>query len=178
MIKLVPIEEGHLGELRDWRNSSWLRPFVREHRLLNMINQRDWLDHISRSDKVEMFGIVRQVGDGIETPGVCGAGFELLGVCGLGNISWTNRTAEVSIYIVPKFQREGVATRTLEALQHKAFEEFNLHRLWAEIFEFNSASIALFQKCGYSVEGRLRKHVFKHGKYQDSLIYGLLREEI
>jgi len=170
-IRLRALEQTDLEQLRDWRNSDWLRPFVREYRLLNMINQRDWLDHISRSREVEMFGIeaffiandtVRQ--------------WNLIGVCGLTNINWANRTAEISLYIKPSHQGEGIGAQVLEALRQKAFGEFNLHRLWAEIYSNNQASIRLFEKCGYAKEGVQREHVFKQGEYHDSLIYGLIKQ--
>ena len=160
-IQLRQIEVEDLPQLREWRNDDQLRRYVREYRLLNMVNQRDWLDYISRSRDVEMFSI--ETGDGLG------------GVCGLCYINWVNRTAEVSLYVAPALRDTNIAAQALVFLQHKAFEEFNLHRLWAEIYEFNLGNIELFEKCGYILEGRLHKHVFKLGKYHDSLMYGLLR---
>lgn len=171
-MRLRAIEESDLPQLRDWRNSDWLRPFVREHRLLNMVNQRDWLDHISGSREVEMFGIEAMfiANDVVRQ-------WHLIGACGLCYIDWVNRTAEVSIYVAPGHQRQGIAQMALGLLRQKAFGEFNLHRLWAEIYSNNPASVGLFEKSGYSLEGRMHAHVFKQGRYYDSLIYGLLRRE-
>ena len=160
-IQLRQIEVEDLPQLREWRNDDQLRRYVREYRLLNMVNQCDWLDYISRSRDVEMFGIE--------------AGDVLVGVCGLCYINWVNRTAEVSLYAASALRDVNIAAQALVLLQHKAFEEFNLHRLWVEIYEFNLGNIELFEKCDYVLEGRLRKHVFKLGKYHDSLMYGLLR---
>lgn len=161
-MRLRAIEERDLSQVRDWRNDDRLRHTFREYRLLNMVNQCSWLDHISRSHEVEMFGIERN-----------GA---LVGVCGLCNINWVNRTAETSIYVAPDLQYPEVAAKALYFLKQKAFEEFNLHRLWVEVYEFHTAKIALLQQGGYVLEGRLRKHSFKQGRYFDSLMYGLLRE--
>lgn len=173
-IKLAALEQTDLGQLRDWRNSDWLRPFVREYRLLSMNNQVDWFNHISSSDKVEMFGIEIEIINVLSVDS-CTRSRELIGVCGLCNINWVNRTAEISLYIEPDKQGAGIGLQTLELLRQKAFEEFNLRRLWAEIFEFNTASIALFEKCGYEIEGNMREHIFKQGRYHNSLIYGLIR---
>jgi UDP-4-amino-4,6-dideoxy-N-acetyl-beta-L-altrosamine N-acetyltransferase len=162
-VRLVSLNREDLETLREWRNSDWLRPYVREYRLLSMVNQRDWLDHISRSREVEMFGVDFYGG--------------LIGVCGLCNVNWVNRTAEISLYIASAHQGKGFASQVLDLLRQRAFGEFNLHRLWAEIFDFNVASIALFQRSGYTLEGRLRQHFLKLGQYRDILIYGLLREE-
>jgi len=167
-VRLRQLEEEDLAQLRDWRNDDRLRHGFREYRLLNMANQRDWFSHISRSREVEMFGIELEVISKIPTR-------KLVGVCGLCNINWVNRAAEVSLYIVP--ERPGVSELALELLRQKAFEEFGLRRLWAEVYDFRAVSIARLERCGYVLEGRMREHVFKQGKYHDSLIYGLLREE-
>jgi len=99
----------------------------------------------------------------------------LVGVCGLCYINWVYRTAEISLYVAPGWEITDVGAKALELLKQKAFEEFNLHRLWAEVYEFDTAKIALFEGAGYVLEGRLREHAFKLGKYHDSLMYGLLR---
>jgi RimJ/RimL family protein N-acetyltransferase len=166
--RLRQIEAEDLPQLRDWRNDPRLRHSFREHRLLNMLNQRDWWERVSRDNRTEMFGI--------EAP-LLQPGWTLVGVCGLCYISWVNRTAEVSIYIGPDYWRRGLAARTLRLLATKAFGEFNLQRLWAEIHGFNVSSVKLFEAAGYVLEGTLRRHIFIQGQYHDSFMYGLLREE-
>lgn len=160
-IKLRAIEESDLTQLRDWRNDDRLRHYFRGSRLLNMVNQHDWLGHISSSPEVEMFGIE--------------ADEVLVGTCGLCYINWVYRTAEVSVYVAPHLWVTGIAIQALRLLQRKAFEEFNLHRLWTEVYEFHLAKITLLEQYGFVLEGRLREHTFKSGRYYDSLMYGLLR---
>jgi RimJ/RimL family protein N-acetyltransferase len=161
MIRLRAIEESDLPQLRDWRNDDRLRFTFREYRLLNLVNQQDWLEYTFRSREVEMFGI--------EADGT------LAGVCGLCYINWICRTAETSIYVAPDLKHPGVAESALELLKHKAFEEFDLRRLWSEVYEFDTVKVALLEQCGFVLEGRLREHVFQQGSYHDSLMYGLLR---
>ena len=161
-LKLRQIEERDLPLLRDWRNKDEIRERCREYRLLNMVNQREWFEYISTSKDVAMFGIER--------------GGSLIGICGLCHINWVNRTAEVSLYIGPEELRgKGFGRQALQMLKVKAFEEFNLHRLWAEVYGFNVASMTLFESCGYEREGILKEHIFAKGQYWDSIIYGLPR---
>lgn len=162
-VTLRQIEEKDLEQLRDWRNADWLRPYVREYRLLNMVNQHDWFERISRSLTDAMFAIM--------------ADDELAGVCGLCNINWKNRTAEVSLYIEIDHQGQHIAIQTLRLLQEKATRDYNLHRLWAEIFAFNEASPGLFEKADFVYEGRMIDHVWKEGHYADSLIYGWIVQD-
>lgn len=174
-IEFRAIEKRDLLQLQIWRNSDWLRQFMREYRLLNMFNQEQWFEYISTSRDVEMYGIERvplSYDPGvvwIRLPG-------LVGVCGLTYINWVNRTAEVSLYVAPKHQEEGIGLQALEFLEHKAFDEFNLHRLWAEIYDFNRASLKLFEKAGFRCEGVLRQHVYKNGVYHNGLMYGLVKD--
>jgi len=159
-MNLRQLEREDLPQLRDWRNSDWLRPYVREYRLLNMENQEEWFRSLSSRD-VEMFGI--------ELAGV------LIGVCGLTHINWVNRTAEISIYVARGARGYGVGSEALERLEEIAFDRYNLNRIWAEIYDHNEASIKLFEKAGYLLEGRMRQHVYKEGAWRDSLLYGRLR---
>jgi len=178
-IRLRAIEEADLPQLLRWRNDDQPRHTFREYRLLNMINQRDWLDHISRSREVEMFGIELAFEGGVSTVGhsitVTVGGWQLIGICGLCNINWVNRTAEVSLYIARQYQ--GVVPPALGLLRQKAFGEFNLHRLWTETYDFRVGRIAILEHCGYAREGAMREHVFKHGKYRDSIIHGMVNNE-
>ena len=160
-VTLRALEESDLLHLRDWRNADWLRPYVREYRLLNMVNQLEWFKGISSSRDVAMFGIL-----------ISG---DLSGVCGLTNINWVNRTAEISIYIIPKQRGRGAAVATMLELEKVAFEDYNLHRLWAEVYAFNVPGCSLFDVCGYDQEGRMVQHVFKNGQYHDSLLYGKVK---
>ena len=157
------IERWDLKLLRDWRNLDEIRSRTREYRLLNMVNQEDWFESMSRNRSNEMYLISLD--------------FISVGVCGLCNIDWVNRNAEVSVYIGAEYARRGgIGTAALKMLERKAFDEFNLHKLWAEIYSNNPISVALFEKCGYVEEGRLKEQVFKGGQYLDSVFFSLYRE--
>jgi len=158
------IEREDLKRLRNWRNRDDIRSVTREYRLLNMVNQEDWLEDISRDKNNEIF--IVEIGDScVWVP---------IGVCGLCYINWVNRNAEVSIYIGnKKYRGRGLGRKILKFLESKAFKEFNLYKLWAEIFSNNISSIALFKSCGYVEEGRLKRQVFKDGEYQDSVFFSL-----
>ena len=158
---LRPIEVEDLAALRDWRNQ--LRKQCREYRFLNMVNQKDWFEEMSRDRSMQMLAIEH---DG-----------ELAGVCGLAYIRWTFRSAEVSLYVAPEFQGMGIGKEALWELIHLGFGELNLHRLWAEIFEFNDPAIKLFEGAGFRCEGRLKDSAFWDGRYYASFIYGKVRDD-
>ncbi len=173
MIRLRALEREDLRQLRDWRNDPEIFSRVREYRFLNIENQEAWFDSLRDDRRTIMFGIVKDLTvelDPMES--------FLIGVCGLTGIDWVGRKGEISIYIGLAEQRgKGQGLKILDLLAAYAFRECNLQRLWAEVFVNNIPSLRLFAKAGFTEEGRLRSHAFKSGKYQDSILFGLLRNE-
>ena len=72
--------------------------------------------------------------------------------------------------------RASAPTR-LRALVAFAFRELNLHRVWLRVYEENTRARRSYEKVGFVVEGRLRQDRFHGGRYTDTLVMGLLREE-
>jgi len=166
MIRLRALEREDLKQLRDWRNDPDIFSRVREYRLLNMENQEAWFNSLRDNRQTIMFGVINQLIG------------KIIGVCGLINIDWIGRKAEISIYIGDKsYRQKGLGIEILNALAKYAFEECNLNRLWAEVYESNQAGRRLFIKAGYAEEGVLLSHAYKNGRYQNSHIYRLLRDE-
>jgi L-amino acid N-acyltransferase YncA len=64
------------------------------------------------------------------------------------------RTAEVSIYIAPEWQRRGIASELLAEAVERA-PAFGLAVLLGFIFGHNVASLGLFQRFGFEPCGRL-----------------------
>jgi L-amino acid N-acyltransferase YncA len=77
-------------------------------------------------------------------------------------------TAEVSVYVHPVAQRQGVATRLIQATEAAARER-DLHALVAVIDVAHSASISLFQRFSFVEGGRLREVGWKFGEWRDEV---------
>ena len=86
------------------------------------------------------------------------------------------RSAEVGYWLGEPFWAQGIATRALKALTEYAFAEFDLARLYAEVFEWNPASCRVLEKAGFEYEGRMRKSATKNGQTIDQFLYALIRE--
>jgi len=164
-ILLREIRYDDLKQLKDWRNSDYIRPFVREFKPLSMVNQKKWFESLCDSNNI-MFAIedVRNVG--------------LIGCCGLTYINWKDGNAEVSIYIGKKdWQGKGNATKALRLLLEYGFNELRLYRIFATIFEYNEKSIKFFEKNGFKFEGKHRGARFWNGKYYNEHMYSILSNE-
>jgi RimJ/RimL family protein N-acetyltransferase len=132
-----------------------------------MINQKQWFESLNSHNPPNdlMFGITTKDN-------------KLLGVCGLTYINWKNSSAEASIYIGDSdWQGKGVGKESLIMLLDFGFREVGFHRIWAEIYEFNEASIRLFENVGFKREGLCRDVLWRQGKWNSSFLYSILHEE-
>lgn len=101
-----------------------------------------------------------------------------IGIATLINIDWKNRRADHGIKLAKRENRiKGIGTDTVMAIMKYAFDELQLNRLDGSWFDENVASQKLYQKCGWKVEGRIRKCIYKNGKYRDLVIVGILKDE-
>jgi RimJ/RimL family protein N-acetyltransferase len=101
----------------------------------------------------------------------------LIGEAGFKNIKWLNRKAELNIIIKREFRKRGYAKETLSELIEYGFMTLNFHRLEAEIYHYNEASIKLAENFGFIKEGELREAKYLNGKYHSIVRYGLLKRE-
>lgn len=101
-----------------------------------------------------------------------------LGLATLTGIDWKNRRATHGIKLVNKRSRtRGIGTDVVMAIMRYAFDELQLNRLDGSWFEDNIASQKLYTKCGWVVEGKKRKYIYKNGEYRDLVVVGVLNEE-
>lgn len=57
------------------------------------------------------------------------------------------------------------------------FKKLKLNRIYAKTISQNIASWKLLESCGLVREGTLRKSLFERGRWNDLLMYSILKEE-
>ena len=57
------------------------------------------------------------------------------------------------------------------------FETLNLNRISLRVYEYNPRGIKAYEKAGFKQEGVLRQDVYRLGKYWDTIVMAVLREE-
>jgi RimJ/RimL family protein N-acetyltransferase len=103
---------------------------------------------------------------------------ELLGDVQLADINWRDRTATLGGSVSRLTDRgTGHGTDAARTILRHGFRELGLHRVDGETAEFNTAARQVMDKLGFREEGRRRQALYRAGRYWDSVIYGLLREE-
>jgi RimJ/RimL family protein N-acetyltransferase len=128
-----------------------------------MKDARIWLDMVVGLKPETSFAIA--VGDEV----VGGIGFTLQPDVG-------HRSAEIGYWLGEDFWGRGIGTDAVKAATEYAFASFDICRIFAHVFEWNGASVRVFEKAGYTFEGRLRKSVTKDGKTIDQLMYAVVRD--
>ena len=72
---------------------------------------------------------------------------------------------------------KGYGSDTMRTLIHYLFQTMNLNRVQLETWSGNVRAIRSYEKCGFVVEGQLRNDAYIDGKYYDTIVMGLLKEE-
>ena len=104
---------------------------------------------------------------------------KLIGHVGLYKIDRIANKTEFGILLADDESRgRGYGTKATKMMVDYAFQTLGLHKVTAEVLSENAPSIAMFKKCGFSVDGRLRDDVYKNGRYYDVLAMSILKEDI
>ena len=77
----------------------------------------------------------------------------------LGEAYWGNKIISTAIMDVVKY----------------TFANYDIHRIYAGVFEYNVASMRVLEKAGFVKEAVLRKSLTKEGKLFDEHIYAKYR---
>ena len=104
---------------------------------------------------------------------------ELIGAIGINPQEDVNRfSAEIGYWLAESFWGKGIVTDALRVFTKYVFENFDLIRIFANVFEGNIASEKVLLKVGYKKEAILKEAVFKNEKFLDQYIYAILKNEI
>lgn len=101
-----------------------------------------------------------------------------IGYLELDGINWVHGVSGLALGIGnPACRGKGYGTdATLLALRY-AFQELNLHRVTATVFSYNTPSLAMCDKIGFTREGAFREYLQRDGQRFDMLLLGMLRHE-
>ena len=94
-----------------------------------------------------------------------------VGFVDLQNFEPLHHRAEVGIVIVPEQQRKGLAKEALRLLASYVSAHLGIHQLYALVPEYNTASVALFHKCGYKQTAILRDWLSTPSGWQSVLVF-------
>jgi len=161
--------------LREWRpgDAASLARHANNPRVAR--NLRDLFPNpYTHDDAVEW--IVRHAGATQPTQFAIVAGDDAVGGIGLTAMSDVfHRSVEIGYWLSESFWGRGIMAQAVRAVTAYAFSHLDVAHVFAGVFETNRASARVLEKAGFTLEGRLRRHVTKNGVTMDELVYGMIR---
>ncbi|KAJ3343857.1 hypothetical protein HDU93_005140 [Gonapodya sp. JEL0774] len=83
---------------------------------------------------------------------------------------------EIGYYLDANYRGKGIMPMVVTKLCELGFGELGLERISANIFAYNHASARVVEKCGFVLEGRLRKYYRKDGALIDGQLWARVKE--
>lgn len=105
-------------------------------------------------------------------------GIGFIGQCLLHHFDETARKCELGITIGDRdYWGRGYGRDAVKLLLKYAFRLRNMERVWLSVSGTNERAIRAYRACGFTEEGRLRRHIWLDGAYDDLVYMGVLRDE-
>jgi ribosomal-protein-alanine N-acetyltransferase len=101
-----------------------------------------------------------------------------VGKCGFHSWYPDHRRAEIGYgFTDENYKGKGLMTEALKEMIKYGFEKMELNRVEAFVGPNNPASLKLIRSLGFTEEGQLREHYYKHPRLEDSICFSLLKKE-
>jgi RimJ/RimL family protein N-acetyltransferase/predicted Fe-S protein YdhL (DUF1289 family) len=103
---------------------------------------------------------------------------EMVGYFRISNHSHENRNLYIGADIEESHRGKGIATIAYPMMVQKLFSERKLNKISLEVLSNNARAYNLYKKLGFVVEGSKRLDVWRNGKWLDSIIMSITRQEL
>jgi len=167
-VQLTALMEDDLPTIAKWyQDTEFMRLLdARPAHPKSTISLHTWLDEAQKASDGYLFGVRLLENDA------------LIGYIELDSILWTHGAAWFSIAIgAREYWGQGYGTEATRLVLEFAFEELNLHRVQATVFNYNRRSMAMFERLGFRREGVYREFIHRDGERYDMILYGILCRE-
>jgi RimJ/RimL family protein N-acetyltransferase len=167
-VYLRALEPSDLERTRKWHNDPALyETLVRPFRYVSEAAEEEWLRPKTAYSQTEIqLAICLRAGD------------RHIGNVHLTDVDWIARQACVGIFIGEEQDRaHGYGRQALRLLLRHAFGDLGLRRVYLTVLEDNHRALRVYEQCGFAIEGRLRRHAYKHGQFRDLIFMGLCMDD-
>lgn len=151
---------GWENDTDSWRVSGTVAPFSR-HILSRLLDEQQFDIYATRQMRL----VVERKSDGIT-----------VGAVDMFEFDPQNLRAGVGIIIAPPYRKQGFALDALQSLERYVRDVLRMHQLWCSVGADNEASLALFQKVGYTECGRRKEWLLtSNGAIDEVLMQKILK---
>lgn len=151
---------GWENDTNSWRVSGTVAPFSR-HILSRLLDEQQFDIYATRQMRL----VVERKSDGIT-----------VGAVDMFEFDPQNLRAGVGIIIAQPYRKQGFALDALQSLERYVRDVLRMHQLWCSVGADNEASLALFQKAGYTECGRRKEWLLtSNGAIDEVLMQKILK---
>lgn len=101
-----------------------------------------------------------------------------LGRCGLSSLDRRNLRADITVHVAEAGMRgRGYGRDAVALLCRFAFEDLNLRRLKAQVYDCNTLCLKCLEACGFQREGVLKEEMYRFGAWHDVIELALMRSD-
>ena len=163
-IQLKKITKSDLKLLIEWRNSNKIFLYNTQYFLLNLKMQMEWFNSLQNDSSRKMFMILHEN--------------VKIGICGLIDIDYKNKNANIAIIIgKTQLHTKGLGTMALSNLLNYGFKEIGLHRIGADVIEYNKTSIRLFEKSKFKIDAVQRDGIWRNNRWWNMYSMSILKDD-
>lgn len=101
----------------------------------------------------------------------------LCGDCAVRVTTEQPRTSELGVTLAPHYQNHGIASEAVMATLEWLFGEQDMHRVYAQADDRNTAAHRLLERLGFRLEARLIEADWFDGEWTTLRIYAVLKKE-
>lgn len=165
-VYLRPLERADAPTIVPWLNHPEVTRTLRIYRPLSLQAEEEFIDRNRQDETSVTLGIVVRETD------------RFIGVVGLTDIDYKNQHASFGIVIgEPDEWGKGYGVEATRLMVDHAFTTLNLNRVWLHVYDFNERGRRSYLKVGFRDEGVLRQEHYSQGRYWDTTIMAILRED-
>ncbi len=163
-VNLRPIEKSDLPLIARWRNDprvlhSFFSPF-----LINPDTQEKWYESLIGDPRRWVIMIDNKEGRPV-------------GMVGFDSIDRTNQQCEIAFLLLDPDETDAfLVWEGCSLLTQYGFQELNMRRMYAIVYA-GKFKKEWFELSGYQQEVVLRQSAYMEGKFQDKVVWGVLRDD-
>ncbi len=83
-----------------------------------------------------------------------------------------------TLFIDSKYANKSLGIRVFSAYSNFLFQEFNLFKIYFDIYEYNHIMVNIIEKCGFSLEGIFKKQHLQGGQRYDVRRYAFYEKDM
>lgn len=166
-IYLRPLFEEDIHLLMLWTNDPEVRLFLNRGFPTMEAEEKEWIEYLHKNKGCNIVLMICLI-----------EGDKPIGTMGLHGINQKDGTATTGALIGEKeYWGKRFGTESKMILLNHAFNTLNLRKVCSSVLAFNKRSRRYNDKCGYRIEGTLKKQYFVNGRYVDEVLMAVFKDD-